>query len=79
MIEAKRKDGESTGAFLRRFSRKIQKSGVLVKARKRRFLESRKSDRKIKDSAMRRANLVKEKERLFKLGKITENEFKRGN
>ncbi len=79
MIEAKRRDKESTGAFLRRFSRKIQQSHILAKARKARFLEPRKSKRKIRESALRRSNIASEKERLFKLGKINENEFKRGS
>ncbi|MEK7453259.1 MAG: hypothetical protein AAB614_03425 [Patescibacteria group bacterium] len=79
MIEAKRRDRESTGAFLRRFSRKVQQSHVLVKARRTRFLEPRKSKRRIKEAAIRRAGIVSEKSKLYKLGKITENEFKRGS
>ena len=79
MIEAKRKDNESTNAFLRRFQRKIQTSRILMKARKARFAEPNKSKRRIKEGALRRANLVKEKERLFKLGKINEYEYKRGS
>jgi len=79
MIEAKRRDNESTGAFLRRFSRKIQQSHILQKARKGRFQETKKSKLKIRESALRRSNIASEKERLFKLGKINENEYKRGS
>ena len=79
MIQARRKDRESTGAFLRRFSRKVQQSHVLQKARKARFVEPTKSKRKVKEGAIRRFNIASEKKRLFKLGKISENEFKRGS
>jgi len=79
MIEARRRDGESTGAFLRRFSRKIQQSHILKKARKARFAERTPSKRKIQEGAMRRSKIAEDKERLFKLGKITENEYKRGS
>ena len=79
MIEAKRKEGESTGAFLMRFTRKIQQSHILQKARKARFLERKKSKRQIRESAIRRAKIAQEKERLYKLGKISENEYKKGN
>lgn len=79
MIEAKRREGESTGAFLRRFSRKIQQSHILKKAREARFAQRKKSKRVIRESAIRRAKIAAEKERLYKLGKISENEYKRGN
>ncbi|MBI3671596.1 30S ribosomal protein S21 [Candidatus Azambacteria bacterium] len=79
MIEARRRDKESVGAFLRRFSRKVQQSHVLVKARKYRYLEPKKSKRKVKEAAIRRSKIASEKEMLYKLGKITENEYKRGS
>ena len=37
MVEVKKKDGESFESMFRRFSRKIQQSGVLIRARKTRF------------------------------------------
>jgi len=70
MIEAKRKDNEAVGAFLRRFSRKVQQSGVLIKSRKLRFKEDKKTKREKQDAAVRRAVNLKERERLFKLGKL---------
>ncbi len=78
MIEAKRRDGESTGAFLRRFTRKMQQSGVLIRARRTRFLEPKRSKIERREKALRRAKIIREKEKLFKLGKLSENEFKRG-
>ena len=70
MIEAKRKDNEAVGAFLRRFSRKVQQSGVLIKSRKLRFKEDKKTKREKQDAAVRRAVNLKEREGLFKLGKL---------
>jgi len=70
MIEAKRKDNEAVGAFLRRFTRKVQQSGVLIKSRKLRFKEDKKTKREKQEAAVRRAVNLKERERLFKLGKL---------
>ena len=39
MIEVKKKENESTGSLLRRFSKKVQQSGLLLQARSSRFLE----------------------------------------
>lgn len=70
MIEAKRKDNEAVGAFLRRFTRKVQQSGVLIKSRKLRFKEDKQTKREKQMAATRRAANLKERERLFKLGKL---------
>jgi len=70
MIEAKRKDNEAVGAFLRRFTRKVQQSGVLIKSRKLRFKEDKKTKIEKQAAAVRRAASLKERERLFKLGKL---------
>jgi len=72
MIEAKRKEGETTASFLRRFTKKIQQSGVLMRARKTRFKGDKKTKRQKQLSAVRRAHTMKERERLFKLGKLDE-------
>ncbi len=79
MIKVTRKEGESVGVFLRRFSKKIQQSNILVKARKARFFERPMSKRQKREAALRRLQIAKEKERLYKLGKISEYEYKKGN
>ena len=43
MVEVKKKDNESFDSLLRRFNRKIQQSGVLIRARRIRFFESPKA------------------------------------
>jgi small subunit ribosomal protein S21 len=79
MVEVKRKDGESFESLLRRFNRKIQQSGVLVRARKIRFYEPGKSRNLLREDAARRAENREKREELKKLGKLPTpyNKFKR--
>ena len=53
MVEVKKKDNESFDSLLRRFNRKIQQSGVLIRARKIRFFQPLKS-RNLQKTAARR-------------------------
>jgi ribosomal protein S21 len=75
MIEVKKKDNESTGSLLRRFSKRIQQSGLLLQARGSRFRDKNQSRTERRKSALRRNEVVAKKERLRKLGKL-EDEFK---
>jgi len=72
MVEVRKRDNESTDSLLRRFSRKVQQSGVLLQARKVRFFERKKGRRKLREEAMRRSTLQAERERLLKLGELDE-------
>lgn len=69
LVEVKKKDNESFDSLLRRFNRKIQQSGVLVRARRTRFFESPKSRNLQKVAARRRTQIKAQKEELKKLGK----------
>lgn len=69
MVEVKKKDNESFESLLRRFSRKIQQSGVLIRARRTRFFERTKSRNLQRVSARRRSQIRTEKEEQKKLGK----------
>jgi len=69
MVEVKKKDNESFDSLLRRFNRKIQQSGVLIRARKTRFFEPPKSRNLQKIAARRRSQIRAKKEELKKLGK----------
>lgn len=71
-IEVRRKTGETTRSLLRRFTRRIQQSGVLIRARKSRFLERKKSKNERRTSALRRKKIIQEKEKLRKLGLLEE-------
>jgi ribosomal protein S21 len=55
MIEVKKKEGESVNAFLFRFTKKIQQSGILKEAKKRRFAKRAENKHARKVSALYRA------------------------
>jgi len=71
-IEVKKKEGETTRSLLRRFSRRIQQSGILIRARRARFREKEKTKREKRASALRRIKIVREKEKLRKMGLLEE-------
>lgn len=72
MVEVYRKDRESVGSLLRRFSRRIQQSGTLREARKNRFLRSKATRHARRISALRRERVKALRERLVKLGLLEE-------
>lgn len=70
MVEVKRKDNESFESLLRRFNRKMQQSGVLVRARKIRFFAPGRSRNLLREDAARRAVNREKREELKKMGKL---------
>jgi small subunit ribosomal protein S21 len=70
MVEVKRKDNESFESLLRRFNRKIQQSGVLIRARRIRFFTPAKSRNILREDAARRAVNREKREELKKMGKL---------
>jgi small subunit ribosomal protein S21 len=70
LVEVKRKDNESFESLLRRFNRKIQQSGVLVRARKIRFFAPGRSRNLLREDAQRRAVNREKREELKKMGKL---------
>ncbi len=76
MIEVKKKDRESSESLIRRFSRKVQQSGVLVQARRSRFRSEDKTKRELREGAMYRTKVQKVVSHLKKLGKFDESTFK---
>jgi len=69
LVEVKRKDNESFESLLRRFNRKVQQSGVLVRARKTRYFQPKKSRNLKRTAAQRRSELKEVREELKRLGK----------
>ncbi|MEK7150733.1 MAG: 30S ribosomal protein S21 [Patescibacteria group bacterium] len=69
MVEVRKRDKESTGSLLRRFTRKVQQSRVLLDARKRKHATRPKSKAKKHKDALRREVKRKEYDKLRKLGK----------
>jgi ribosomal protein S21 len=77
MIEVKKKDKETSESLIRRFSRRVQQSGVLLAARHGRFYEKPKSRRQVRQSALYRAKVKKEVDKLKKIGKFDEEALQR--
>ncbi|MDD2731904.1 MAG: hypothetical protein PHI53_01760 [Candidatus Pacebacteria bacterium] len=69
-LEIKKQERETSQSLVRRFSKRIKKSGILIRARKIQFKKRPKSEQMKKRSALRREELKKEYEKLSKLGKI---------
>lgn len=74
-IEVRKKEGESTASLLRRFTRRIQQSKVLVRAKKSKFYKKPKSKRQLQQSALRRELIRKERQKLIKMGLLEENQI----
>ncbi|MCK4355302.1 hypothetical protein KAW43_03110 [Candidatus Parcubacteria bacterium] len=68
-IQIKKQSRENSQNLVRRFSRRIQQSGVLRRARNIRFAKRAKSAQLKKRTALRKEELKKEYELLRKLGK----------
>ncbi len=76
MIEIKRKDRESSESLIRRFSRRVQQSGVLVQARKSRFRIASKTKRQMREGAMYNQKVKKIVNKLKKMGKFDDENFR---
>jgi len=67
-IEVKRKDREAFESMLKRFNREVLKSGVLNIARENRFHEKEPNRNAKRKSALRKAQLRRERKKLFAKG-----------
>jgi len=68
-LEIKKEERETSQSLVRRFSRRMKQSGILLRARKIRFKKRGKSRQMKKRSALRREQMKREYEKLEKLGK----------
>ncbi|PIV65271.1 MAG: hypothetical protein COS09_00430 [Candidatus Nealsonbacteria bacterium CG01_land_8_20_14_3_00_12] len=69
-LEIKKQERESIQSLVYRFNKSVQRSGILMRARKIRFRQREKSRDMRKKAALRREELKKEYERAKKLGEI---------
>lgn len=69
-LEVKKQERETSQGLIRRFTKKVQQSGILLRARKNRFRRRSKSRQMKKRTALRREKLKKEYKKLMKLGKL---------
>lgn len=72
MIEVSKRQNERIESMLRRFRQKVQRSGILLRAREKMFHQRSKSKRKIREEAKARQEHRKEREYLRKIGKLEE-------
>ncbi len=70
VIEVKKNPNENNSSILRRFSRRIQESGIVRKVKGARYNERKESKLKVKKSALKRMARRIEIEHLKKLGKM---------
>lgn len=69
----KKNDRESTESLIKRFTRRVQQSGVLMHVRKNRFNTDEKSKTERRQEALYKNHMRKEVTKLKKLGRFDEN------
>lgn len=74
-MEVKRKINESTGSLMRRFTRLVQQSRILVNAKKGRYVVKKPNQRVLKNRAIMRVELRALRKRLERLGKYDDETF----
>jgi ribosomal protein S21 len=74
VIEVKKNTNENNATLLRRFSRKVMDSGIIMSVKKKRYNERETSKLSLKEMKLRRLTRHKEVEKLKKLGKMKERE-----
>jgi ribosomal protein S21 len=70
VIQVKKNPNENNSSILRRFSRKIQESGIVRMVKGSRFNVRKESKLKVKKSTLRRMTRRKEIEKQRKLGRV---------
>jgi ribosomal protein S21 len=70
VIEVSKNPNENNASILRRFSRKVQESGIIQKVKKNRYNERALSKLKVKQGTLKKLGRRKEIDKLRKLGKI---------
>ncbi|MFH1462643.1 MAG: hypothetical protein ABIG08_03055 [bacterium] len=68
-LEVKKQERETSQALIRRFTKRIQRSGILIWARKNRFRKRSRSEQMQRRAALRKEKLKEEYKKLKKLGK----------
>ncbi len=71
VIEVKKNTNESNMNLIRRFSRKVQETGIIQKVKSKRYNERSLSKLKTKQATLKRLIRRKDREKLIKLGKMS--------
>ena len=72
VIEVKKNNNENNMNLVRRFTRKVQESGIIQKVKSKRYNERPLSKLKTKTGKLKRLTRKKVQEKLVKMGKATE-------
>ena len=75
MVQVTRKPNESVGSLLRRFSRLIQQTGIVLRAKKRRYFQKQPTERIERNRAIMGEALRNLRLRLEKMGQYDEETF----
>lgn len=76
-VEVAKSGNENNGTMIKRFTKKVQDSGVLPKVRSKRYNERTLSHFKIKKAKIKKLGRKAEIEKLIKLGKPVGNKKRR--
>lgn len=76
-ITLKRRDNESNERLIRRFSRRIQTSGLLLRVKRRQYFENPKNHNQLKKDALRRLFMRTKEDYLRRIGALEEDTFGR--
>jgi len=79
VIEVKKNANENNMNLVRRFTRKVQESGIIQKVKSKRYNKRAESKLKIKVATLKKITRKKNQEKLFKLGKVNKFIKKRGH
>ena len=77
-IQVEKNNNESTSNLIRRFTKRVQGSGIIPRMRSTRYFKRQKSSNVAKTAKLKKLERKKEYDRLLKLGKIQERQPRRG-
>lgn len=72
MVESRKKESESNDNLIRRFTRRVQSSGILLHVKKIRYHQPKKNKNQQREDAIRRAKFRTKQDYLRKIGKLEE-------
>lgn len=75
-VEVKRNNNESTANLIRRFTKRVQGSGIVPKARGSRFFTRTKSRNVQKEARLKKLEKKEKYEALVKLGKVQDRRWR---
>ncbi|MBK5215321.1 MAG: 30S ribosomal protein S21 [Candidatus Pacebacteria bacterium] len=79
VIEVKKNANESNMNLVRRFTRKVQESGIIQKVKSKRYNKRADSKIKVKVATLKKLGRKKAFDKLYKLGKVSKFTKKRGH